>query len=209
MFGGLEEFDSSVESFTMKPNAKRLILKPKTPQNSNNTTTGQNAKLLNIRNNNNNTNSAVNQSSAADGQSHTDAQPNDGESFRNQIPTTAQPLDTNIRRVSWLHSNALEKVSKQNRETSEFLPDNTIKELVNDKVVPNESGQRSPNITDKSAMLNESIISMPIKSSRPNAQTSNESVLSGNQSYLDESNLDASTINAEQNPAGVILRRAK
>lgn len=202
MFGGLEEFDSSVESFTMKPNAKRLILKPKTPQNSNNMTTGQNSKLLNIRS------TTINQSTNV-AETNSDNQNTDGESFRNQIPTSAQPLESNIRRVSWLHSNALDKVSKQNRPSSEFAPDNTIKELVNDKEILDKSGQRSSNILDKSAMLNDSIISMPVKLSKVNAQSSNESVLSTTPSYLDESNLDTSTINIESNPAGVILRRAK
>lgn len=209
MFGGLEEFDNSVESFTMKPNAKRLILKPKTFNNS--PPIGQNSKSLNIHNTsvNSTTNQSTNNEQTSNNNNNKSADA--GESFRNQIPTTSAQLsdNNNIRRVSWLHSNALEKVSKQNR-ASDFLPDNTIKELVNEKEIRNDSGQRSPqNIIDKSAtMLNDSIVSMPLKSSRINAQTSNESLLSTTQSFLDESNIDL-TINNEPNPAGVILRRAK
>lgn len=196
MFGGLEEFDNSVESFTMKPNAKRLILKAK-PVQSPNTPLG--SKSLSARNN------TVHASAVGSGGGPATATQDTDDSFRNQIPTTASALDNeNTRRVSWLHSNALEKVSKQNR-ASEFTPDNTIKELVAGK--ENSDTARRSSIGDKSSMLNDSI-AMPVKMTKINAQTSSESILSATQSFLDESNVDLS-MNFEPNPAGVVLKRAK
>lgn len=191
MFGGLEEFDNSVESFTMKPNAKRLILKAR-PVQSPNATLG--SKSLTSRNH-------IVQSAASGSGTPTGSQDVD-ESFRNQIPTTAPADNENTRRVSWLHSNALEKASKQNR-ASDFTADNTIKELVGGKESSSDAGRRSP-IGDKS-LLNDSI-AMPVKSARINAQTSSESILSTTQSFLDESSVD---VNIEPNPAGVVLKRAK
>lgn len=117
----------------------------------------------------------------------------DVESFSNQIPTSLPTArtDENTRRVSWLHSNALEKVTKQNR-ISELAMDNTIQELVTNKDDSTSPLMRRP--------ISESV---PSKVSHLNAHTSNESI-----SFLDETNSDVSLLNVEAHPCGIVLKRA-
>ncbi|KXJ76360.1 hypothetical protein RP20_CCG009822 [Aedes albopictus] len=113
LFEGLEEYDSTLEeSFSLKPNAKRLIIKPK-------------ASTPTITIANRLPTSANDSTTAKD-------DPTAKESFRNQIPVNpVEPQsagqDTS-RRVSWLQSNALDKVRQSNR-LSESVLDTTIKEF--------------------------------------------------------------------------------
>lgn len=193
MFGGLEECDSSVEeSFSLKPNAKRLVLKPKIAQSpSANTQSPGHQNRFPIAST---AQESPRQLSTNRNMTPKQTTPSDEvESFRNQIPTSA-PIgraDENTRRVSWLHSNALEKVTKQNR-LSELAMDNTIQELVTSK-------------DDSTSPLSRRSISekAPVKSSHLNAHTSNESI-----SFLDETNADVSLLNVEVHPAGIVLKRA-
>lgn len=129
LFEGLEEFDSSVESFSLKPNAKRLILKPNAASGS----------IIKTNTSNNNSkgpasgNNTPNTSFAADGSKNNEnLPPTDvrNESFTGQIPTdplppittgslapTAAYLNKDLdasRRESWLHPNNLEKVRQHN-----------------------------------------------------------------------------------------------
>ncbi|XP_035891402.1 nuclear pore complex protein Nup98-Nup96 [Anopheles stephensi] len=150
IFEGLEEYDSTLEdSFTLKPNAKRLIIKPRptkstiiipdavggTREAAYNLSGGSNTSIV-----------------GDDMPTPTRASAVAGESFRNQIPT--HPTDTGpsgkyqqqqqqqqqqqgstdgSRRVSWLQSNVLDKVRQQqqsnNQRLSESVLDNTIKEF--------------------------------------------------------------------------------
>lgn len=149
LFGGLEEFDSSVEeSFSLKPNAKRLIIKAKSAAPG--TTGSPHGTAVSSPARGGSTAEL-----AASGSSHkrlnipmrsaaTTARPDDTDgSFRNEIPLTAPNAATSMRlsagadvggrRESWLHSNALEKVTKQNQRPdggSGSTLDNTIEELV-------------------------------------------------------------------------------
>lgn len=209
LFGGLEEFDSSVEeSFSLKPNAKRLTIKPKvaqSPGGSSFQSPSHHAKfssatpeLANI----NRTSQHSRQNTPVRNADSVSA-----ESFRNQIPTSAPPSAgtatdaENARRVSWLHSNALEKATKQNR-IPDFVLDNTIQELVTSKDV---SATKSKGFSDES-------IIMPVRSAAQrqfNAQTSSESVLSVSRSFMDDTNPDLSLINTDPNPAGVVLQRSR
>lgn len=117
LFDGLEEYDASlVESFTFKPNAKRLIIKPKgspatKPLQESNTTLddslrlkgGQNVGVL-----------------TPDKPQHLDT----SERFDNVIPTQAQPLVDNGRRVSWLQTVQFDKAKEGT------LMETTLRELV-------------------------------------------------------------------------------
>uniref|UniRef100_A0A0K8U4G4 Nuclear pore complex protein Nup98-Nup96 n=1 Tax=Bactrocera latifrons TaxID=174628 RepID=A0A0K8U4G4_BACLA len=151
LFEGLEEFDSSVETFSLKPNAKRLIIKPKPANtvvgNSSSTNTSPNRQT-------------TTQNSLTNGgqcQSGGVAQPPTStlrnESFSGQIPldpptsqaakssaystsTTAPQIgrESDIgRRESWLHPNNVERMRQQNLNNSieSVVPLNsTLSELV-------------------------------------------------------------------------------
>lgn len=127
------------------------------------------------------------------------------DSFRNQIPTSAPPLqrldDDNARRVSWLHSNALEKATKQNR-VSELAMDNTIHELVGSKEDARSDTRGGPAYPERRNAPEEAARSKATMA----AHTSSDSLVS--RSFLDETNADLSLINTEPHPAGVILQRS-
>lgn len=106
MFGGLEEFDSSVEeSFSLKPNAKRLLIKAK-PSNSSSQSpkASQNAELRDQ-------NQQKSQSERLE---------------KENIPQATE--SDNSRRVSWLHSN-LNKLAHQNHNVSDMGLNNTIQDF--------------------------------------------------------------------------------
>uniref|UniRef100_A0A182K2G3 Nuclear pore complex protein Nup98-Nup96 n=1 Tax=Anopheles christyi TaxID=43041 RepID=A0A182K2G3_9DIPT len=148
IFEGLEEYDSTLEdSFTLKPNAKRLIIKPRPtkstiiiPEVSGG---GRDGGQYNLS-------GASNTSISGDAGPTPTRLSGVGESFRNQIPThqsetisagknqlQQQGSTDNNRRVSWLQSNVLDKVRQQqqqqqqsnNPRLSESVLDNTIKEF--------------------------------------------------------------------------------
>uniref|UniRef100_A0A182SGX8 Nuclear pore complex protein Nup98-Nup96 n=1 Tax=Anopheles maculatus TaxID=74869 RepID=A0A182SGX8_9DIPT len=146
IFEGLEEYDSTLEdSFTLKPNAKRLIIKPRPTKSTiiiPEAIGGTREAAYNLSGGSNT--SAVGDDMPTPTRSSGVA----GESFRNQIPT--HPTDTvpsgkyqqqqqqqgstdGSRRVSWLQSNVLDKVRQQqqsnNQRLSESVLDNTIKEF--------------------------------------------------------------------------------
>lgn len=205
----MEEFDSSVEeSFSLKPNAKRLIIKakPSSVQSPSTTSTQSPAhtmsKFLNVSHTDNRQNIAS-RSTTPRPTANDSINEDDCESFRNQIPTSApphRPDEENTRRVSWLHSNALEKVTKQNR-LSDFVLDNTIQELVTGKEDTLKEKSILAQSSDGPSIENKS------KSIHFNAHTSSDS-LSMSRSFLDETNADISLINTEANPCGVVLQRS-
>lgn len=179
MFGGLEEFDKSVEdSFSLKPNAKRLIIKK-----DGNSTLNTSRSSLNISQQQENippqsANTSIDQGSSKFGE------PDQGA--------------VNPRRVSWLRSN-LDKIPQQGRPDS--AANNTIHELVTkskaDKNVASGSGA-----TDASSTI------LPGKSSvRFSASMPNDSLLSS-RSFLDETSADLSLIEGEPHPTGITLKRA-
>uniref|UniRef100_A0A1Q3F4Q0 Nuclear pore complex protein Nup98-Nup96 n=1 Tax=Culex tarsalis TaxID=7177 RepID=A0A1Q3F4Q0_CULTA len=201
LFEGLEEYDSTLEeSFSLKPNAKRLIIKPKsaTP-----TITIQNRSSL----------------AAATSQLNDSTK----ETFQNQIPTDREPAanpDTS-RRVSWLQSNALEKARQANQLHSESILDSTLKEFapttqpvrpdppkepsLDSPTSPSPTNQPPSTAAKKDSVSSTSPINM------------NDSLLS-NRSFLNETvnatvtDLSAVSVSGadegEPHPTGIVLRRA-
>lgn len=197
LFGGLEEFDSSVEeSFSLKPNAKRLIIKPKAPRVN---SSGQNQQNKSFQMPNSQPPSPVTNALSS-------------EKFRSSLPqTTASSEFENSRRVSWLHSN-LDKVSQQNRNTdSDATLNNTIQDLVStgkskavlDKLSSSQSSPRQEEHSPRSGTP--SVFQQ--KSVHFSGLTANDSILS-TKSFLDDTNADLSLINTEPHPAGITLQRS-
>ncbi|XP_058812931.1 nuclear pore complex protein Nup98-Nup96 [Topomyia yanbarensis] len=214
LFEGLEEYDSTLEeSFSLKPNAKRLIIKPKsaTP-----TITIQNRSSL--------------------VQSNSGAPKRDSigkESY--QIPVEAQPStsqDTS-RRVSWLQSNALEK-ARQNNRLSESVLDSTIKEfapagglqsastsLSKETTTNLDSSASPPTPAGHSAQSTVAPKKDSVNTSSPITMNDSSLMSSSNRSFLNEtasatgvgdvsviSDAEALEEDAEPHPTGIVLRRA-
>lgn len=198
LFEGLEEYDSTLEeSFSLKPNAKRLIIKPKsaTP-----TITIQNRSSLPPSN------------------------PHDStkESFQNQIPTDPLPPnpqnpDTS-RRVSWLQSNALDKVRQaQQRGLSESVLDSTLKEFAptSNPTIAAQSKDPEPDSPAPAPSTSAAAKKDSVSSTSP--INMNDSLLS-NRSFLNETvnatvtDLSAVSVSADEagepHPTGIVLRRA-
>ncbi|XP_001658483.2 nuclear pore complex protein Nup98-Nup96 [Aedes aegypti] len=219
LFEGLEEYDSTLEeSFSLKPNAKRLIIKPKV---STPTITIQNR-------------AAPQQTSGNDSTAKDD--PVAKESFHNQIPLNpievpSSAQDTS-RRVSWLQSNALDKVRQSNR-LSESVLDTTIKEFAPSSAAQSaasSSAAKDPNISlDSSSSPTGSTGSQPagkpdtagrVASSGSSPINMNDSLLSSsNRSFLNDTTANATGMGdlslmsnsiqeeAEPHPTGIVLRR--
>lgn len=125
LFEGLEEYDASLEeSFTLKPNVKRLILKSRSTPNRqlNQSNQSENSLRFNVNKQTGNLSSR----GASDGSLDT------SERFDNEILShqpAAQTTIDNGRRVSWLQTAALDKVKERNR-LSETTLETTLKDLV-------------------------------------------------------------------------------
>lgn len=103
----MEEFDNTVEeSFTLKPNAKRLVIKGRT---SNANTPNQASKIIH--------NNATLQEQNP---------PSEKSLEKENIPQLPDP--ENSRRVSWLHSN-LNKLTQQNHNIGDAGLNNTIQDF--------------------------------------------------------------------------------
>lgn len=119
LFDGLEEYDASLaESFTLKPNAKRLIIKPKgspaaKPLQESNTTLDDSLRLKTGPN-------VITSSVSTPEKPHFET----SERFDNVIPATAQPPVDNGRRVSWLQTVQFDKAKEVP------LMETTLRELV-------------------------------------------------------------------------------
>lgn len=187
LFEGLEEYDSSVEEcFTLKTNAKRLVIKPKSSSNNNNNSNHSLNISLPVQNNQ----SPMTESNA------TKHKLNSTENFQNIIsnsPIISSDADTS-RRVSWLTTNALDKVRQNNRPISESVLETTLSELVSDKGLT-KSGNKLPTTQETS----------PSSLGGFGAHTSGDSATM-NRSCFDESQHDFS-INYEPHPTGIVLRR--
>lgn len=190
LFGGLEEFDSSIDgSFSLKPNAKRLIIKPKVTTPSSLAPNPNNSSIHIPRSQETSPINADERGSSS------------------QLPTTSTEPE-NSRRVSWLHSN-LDKVSQQNRGDTEI--NTTIQELVS-------SGKSKPSSIDKLNTSPGILRQDPNRSIISSMQhktvhfpglglNANDSILS-TKSFLDDTNADISLINTEPHSAGIILQRS-
>lgn len=193
MFGGLEEFDSSIaESFSLKPNAKRLIIKPK----------------LSIASSSTAENSTLSGQSGLNISRQQETSPNASQSdFRSSQIRVASSEPENTRRVSWLHSN-LDKVSQKGR--CDNNQNTTIQDLVS-------SGKSKSSSTDKLTTSpgilrqdqNRTNTSFQQKSVHFPGLNANDSILS-TKSFLDDTNTDISLINTDYtpHPTGIILTRS-
>lgn len=176
------------DSFSLKPNAKRLIIKKSSGSTSLNTSRSG----LNTSHQQENippqaANTSIDQGSLklpSFGQSDSD-----------------QP-SINPRRVSWLRSN-LDKVAHHNRPDS--AANNSIHELVStakSKADKNTASGSSPNSADVTS------VNLPGKSNvRFPASLANDSILS-TRSFLDDTNTDISLIDSDPHPTGITLKRA-
>uniref|UniRef100_A0A182QPM2 Nuclear pore complex protein Nup98-Nup96 n=1 Tax=Anopheles farauti TaxID=69004 RepID=A0A182QPM2_9DIPT len=227
IFEGLEEYDSTLEdSFTLKPNAKRLIIKPRPTKST---------IIIPEA-----TGGAHNTSITTGGDNI--STPTRGESFRNQIPSyptdsaTAKQQQTQVdgsRRVSWLQSNVLDKVRQQqqqqqqlsgNQRLSESVLDNTIKEFAVSSSNNRASSLSSSGIREESGEVDDGGKGGKGKDGTSSTspvlgnQTVNDSFIS-NRSFLNETSVGAgigtelSTSvaplleDAEPHPTGIVLRR--
>ncbi|XP_055923020.1 nuclear pore complex protein Nup98-Nup96 [Eupeodes corollae] len=193
LFEGLEEFDSSVETFSLKPNAKRLVIKPKpsTPNTSLSGVSGtpQSAKP-----------SVIAPSSATS----SNANQRNNESFSGEIPQENIPpsnkdADTS-RRESWLHPNNLEKVRQQNvHHKADAVLNNTLTELVPRKSseLPFGTTEEAGNVSRKDSSLSKTV---------SYNETVSESYIS-NRSYTEDRNDDSVYLSSEPHPTGIVLRR--
>lgn len=195
----MEEFDKSVEdSFSLKPNAKRLIIKPK--ESPNTSTLNASRSSLNI--------SQQQENIPPHGNTSTDAQ----KSGKNNTFSLGGEADQSInpRRVSWLRSN-FDKVPQHNRQ-SDSSANNSIQELVSTAKAKG-AGDKGP--TGSSPQLAEvssgnfPSTSSGQKSVRFPAFSANDSILS-TRSFLDDTNADLSLIATENepHPTGITLKRS-
>ncbi|TDG47551.1 hypothetical protein AWZ03_005990 [Drosophila navojoa] len=133
MFEGLEEFDASVEGFNLKPNVKRLVIKPKVATQGPATGEDNSAALSNGNSNSNSGNPIVGVV-RPQRESFTGAIPNEpAQTGNGQTSPTANKADQDSsRRESWLHPNNLAKVRQHNLQTGmDQAPLNsTLTELV-------------------------------------------------------------------------------
>lgn len=194
LFGGLEEFDRSIEeSFSLKTNAKRLVIKPKAPPAA----FGSSGNIGSAAN----TSLKISKSQ--------DTSPVTSKDDRRSSQIRLVPSEPeNTRRVSWLHSN-LEKVSQQNRGAPDA--NTTIQDLVSggkskssgiDKISPSSGILRQD--------LNRTNISSLQQKNIPyTGLNANDSILS-TKSFLDDTSADISLINNDYtpHPAGITLQRS-
>lgn len=187
LFGGLEEFDSSIEeSFSLKPNAKRLIIKPKASTTSN------------LTPNPNNTSFNISKTL------ETSPIVSSDERRLSQLPSTSEP--DNTRRVSWLHSN-LDKVPQQNRGDTDI--NTTMQDLVSSNKAKSSNIDK---LTTSPSILRQdpnrvNISPLQHKSVHFPSLNANDSILS-TKSFLDDTNADISLINTEPHPTGIVLQRS-
>ncbi|XP_004537879.1 nuclear pore complex protein Nup98-Nup96 [Ceratitis capitata] len=236
LFEGLEEFDSSVETFSLKPNAKRLIIKPKTTQSpivgsSTNTSPNRQSGVEDTAGN-----SAPRQTGGVV-QNSINALRN--ESFSGQIPldppapqvtkSTAYSVaalppqvarESDIgRRESWLHPNNVEKMRQQNLNTSidGAVPLNsTLSELVPRKPLDTYrttggSSTGTPLGRPSVSTVQENTLEEQTSretSRREAAERQDESLFS-NRSYGgdERSVIEETAEDYEEHPTGITLRR--
>ncbi|CAD7083702.1 unnamed protein product [Hermetia illucens] len=213
LFEGLEEYDSTVEQcFNLKPNAKRLILKPKSSNSSLNgsLTASGNKTASNTTGNAFGISKIITTNRPGSAEASRSGTPKEtvdsNEQFNNEIPTSMPQAETDgSRRESWLHPNALDKVKERNKFSSDSVMNNTLSELVSRK---SDAAGTSDSAGLKSAALSEVTNTQGRSYTTASfiSQTSNDS-LTSSQSYLDETAGEVSLLNLEPHPTGIVLRR--
>jgi len=217
LFDGLEEFDATVEGFNLKPNAKRLVIKPK-------------ARNVESSNPSNSIGSAPN---TPQSRPKAATPGKERESFGGSIPSeppagnspgTANGRESQdiSRRESWLHPNNLEKVRQHNIQTGmdQGSPHNsTLNELVPRK--PLETYRPSSTVRLSVSTIPENPFedqgSTIARRETFTSEQANESVLSSRSHEADDSTANRSRLaieaaaaeagDYESHPTGIVLRR--
>ncbi|XP_061394699.1 nuclear pore complex protein Nup98-Nup96 [Musca vetustissima] len=234
LFEGLEEFDASVESFSLKPNAKRLILKPK-----NNQSLGGGGTQT----------PPVSQQNTPQRQAPGSGADVRNDSFSGEIPTEPPSRDTAVtssgglgtggrgtplssgtpttsintggggaldssRRESWLHPNNLEKVRQHNLNAG-FEPvsshNSTLTELVPRKPLETFSGRMSVSTVQENPFEDQPsrLEGMSSVTAAGGAGGANESIISS-RSYSGEDKsilVEDNQAEYEEHPTGITLKR--
>ncbi|XP_001358641.3 nuclear pore complex protein Nup98-Nup96 [Drosophila pseudoobscura] len=224
LFEGLEEFDGSVEGFNIKPNARRLVIKPKDKPTE--------APNLNSSVNSSGPHSihaAVGRSSR---ESFNGAIPNEpspvgpASSSRSPRDSRDQQQDTS-RRESWLHPKNLEMVRQRNIQTGMDQQQSPLNSTLNELVPRKPLETYRPCSTQRLSVS--TIHENPFEDQSQSAsaiarrdtfvsdqqQASNESTLS-NRTHEEEAALNRSRLaieaaaeaDLEPHPTGIVLRRA-
>ncbi|XP_075145470.1 nuclear pore complex protein Nup98-96 [Haematobia irritans] len=225
LFEGLEEFDASVESFSLKPNAKRLILKPKnnqtlstvgggtqTPTGSQHNTpqrsvpgSGNNSMGNDVRNDSFSgtipTDPPQRQSTLAEGSGNASSTPT-GTGNANAA------LDSS-RRESWLHPNNLEKVRQHNLNAGVepgSSHNNTLTDLVPRKPLETYANRLSVSTVPENPFEDQSTSMISRRETSGNA---NESVLSSRSYNAEDKSIIIEDPQAEyeEHPTGITLKR--
>ena len=206
LFDGLEEYDGSLEdSFTLKTNAKRLIIKPRAsphlPSTSDNLNSSS-AVFLNA------------QANKSGVEKVGDKENENAESFQNQIPlnqSTYQDNTESDRRVSWLRTVPSQGIRNRPkiRPSDTSLMDTTMNQLMSDKENSTDKVQLSHETGSKqtSPIGAESV--SPSSSVSRNLSLLNDTFFSNRD--LDETQGDADLSlmsSVDPHPTGIVLRRS-
>ncbi|XP_052837184.1 LOW QUALITY PROTEIN: nuclear pore complex protein Nup98-Nup96 [Drosophila gunungcola] len=222
LFDGLEEFDATVEGFNLKPNAKRLVIKP---------------KVKNVESGNP-SNSIGSRPSTPQSHPKVATPSKERESFGGAIPSEPLPPAGNSpgapkgrdsrdsqdisRRESWLHPNNLEKVRQHNIQTGmdQGSPHNsTVNELVPRKPLdtyrPSSTVRLSVSTIPENPFEDQS--STIARRDTFTSDQANDSVLSSRSHEAEDSTANRSRLaieaaaaepaDYEAHPTGIVLRR--
>ncbi|CRK89895.1 CLUMA_CG003627, isoform A [Clunio marinus] len=184
LFDGLEEYDQSLdESFTLKVNPKRLIIKPReSPNNISRITTVDDSSTTFIK---------VRDDPKAIQEKENDAP----ESFRNQIPFS-QPADDDQdtdRRVSWLRTAPSQGI-RPRPKLRETFGDTTFTQM--------------HSIRNSSKGKEDQENSQIIEQSSPNSISMLNETFRSNEDAQSEADISIITGPSDPHPTGIILRRA-
>lgn len=199
LFDGLEEYDSSVDSFSMKPSAKRLNIKSK-PGSLNDSLNGSRTFLLN-----------TSDVAVCGTPRRNPGNKENEESFDNQIPRQREAISGGHEasgRDSWIQSNALEKARNAavgGRHGEATALSSTIHELVTDRAGnrPSASGtlDNSLNVSAKMGDLSHRSGATFV------SQASSLDSLASRTFNPDETNVDL-VDPYSIHPTGIVLKRA-
>ncbi|XP_013097409.2 nuclear pore complex protein Nup98-Nup96 [Stomoxys calcitrans] len=226
LFEGLEEFDASVESFSLKPNAKRLVLKPKNNQTLSTVGGGSTQTPPASQHN------TPQRQMPASGNNSLISDPRN-ESFSGEIPTDppiqsqanagsgssgsgtpSNSAATNVvldssRRESWLHPNNLEKVRQHNLNAG-LEPgsshNNTLNELVPRKPLETFANRMSVSTVPENPFEDQP---SSLMSRRETSGNANDSILSSRSYNAEDKSIIIEDPQAEyeEHPTGITLKR--
>ncbi|XP_017084133.2 nuclear pore complex protein Nup98-Nup96 [Drosophila eugracilis] len=219
LFDGLEEFDATVEGFNLKPNAKRLVIKPK----NKNVESGNPSSSIGSGPNTPQSRSKVG-TPGKERESFTGVIPSEPLAPAGNSPGAVNGRDSQdiSRRESWLHPNNLEKVRQHNIQTGldQGSPHNsTLNELVPRKPLDTYRPSSTVRLSVSTIPENpfEDQASVIARRETFTSEQANESVLSSRSHEADDSTASRSRLaieaaaaegaDYEAHPTGIVLRR--